>query len=187
MFGSKHYINLISITLIGITAFLFILKFSYIYTDFQTVLSVGFIGFYLIAILLLNKYSGSILPLAKDKSFIIVYSGLAIAAILYIYLVPRIGQINRLTAIQDWWDLFFEGIFPYKSKLTPSSFPALFVIALPFELIGNLGWLQVIGLALFMYLSYNLTASSRAFALFSSSFDETVSKESVMISSNSDE
>jgi hypothetical protein len=64
----------------------------------------------------------------------------------------------------EWIELLFNGIYPYTSDLTPSSFPMLFYIAMPFYFIGKLGFLEVIGLGVFLFLSFRYLNSPKQIA-----------------------
>ncbi len=161
MYSSKHLINSISAGIIIFISGLFVLKYSHIYVGYEAVI----VSFYFLSVLLLlklvNKIKTEKYAALNQNFFYLLFISIVLLSIISIYAVPRIGEINRLTAIQDWLRLFFDEQFPYNSKLTPSSYPALFFMSLPFELLGNLGWLEVIGLAIFLFVSINTAYSAK--------------------------
>lgn len=65
---------------------------------------------------------------------------------------PRDFRVGRYWALWEWNEKFLKGVFPYGGPTRPSGFPFLFLFALPFYLLGDLGLLQVFGLLLFAYL-----------------------------------
>ncbi len=79
-----------------------------------------------------------------------------VSALLIILFTPRLGAIGRLPSIEEWLGMLFAGEFPYNSGLTPSSFPGLFLMALPLWLIGNAGLIEIAGLILFFYLVFSI-------------------------------
>jgi hypothetical protein len=64
---------------------------------------------------------------------------------------PESMRVTRYPAIRDWLDHLLRGHFPYASAVLPSSFPVLFLIALPFHAIGNLGLLQIAAFGAFAW------------------------------------
>ena len=129
----------------GLISALFVLKYAEIY------LNLGFASVLFYAAFFTGAVYLSGLKVVLNRSRYFKTAGfLLLVSVLAIYLTPRLGSIGRLPSIVDWWDLFFQGTFPYNSHLTPSSFPFLFVTALPFYLIGQIGWLVVIGLTIIL-------------------------------------
>jgi hypothetical protein len=76
-------------------------------------------------------------------------------------LEPGALQLDRWSALHNFWDAAFRGEYPYQAGShmgNPiSGFPALFLLALPFYWLGDAGYLQVaavIGLAVVMMLKF---------------------------------
>lgn len=65
-----------------------------------------------------------------------------------VLLTPDESRVGRLIAIRQWTANFVSGHFPYDAPVRPSSFPMLFLVALPFSLTGMEGLLQPLGLAI---------------------------------------
>ncbi|RMH70748.1 MAG: hypothetical protein D6675_08415 [Gemmatimonadetes bacterium] len=72
--------------------------------------------------------------------------------VLVMSIIPIKTQVGRAIAIQEWLENLFQGQFPYRAESLPSGFPVLFLIAAPFYLLGDIGYLEVIGIALFVIL-----------------------------------
>lgn len=115
-------------------------------------------GIYLLIFFLIILYISRIkiekLKFLNRRSLVIFSIFIILAVFLWITFIPRFGQIGRLPAIQDWLDRFFSGKFPYNSPFTPSAYPFLFFLSIPFYLIGNPGYLEVTGLGLFLLLLF---------------------------------
>jgi hypothetical protein len=65
---------------------------------------------------------------------------------------PARIAVGRHLALHEWLTRLLDGEFPYAALSNPSGLPFLFVLALPFYLLGDLGLLQVAGFLLFAYL-----------------------------------
>lgn len=64
---------------------------------------------------------------------------------------PEALRVTRYPAIREWLDHLLHGRFPYASAVLPSSFPVLFLIALPFHWIGDPGFLQIAAFGAFAW------------------------------------
>jgi hypothetical protein len=100
-------------------------------------------------------------PLIKYKNLLLVGKIFSILVIVYILFFPRLGEIGRLPAIEDWLYRFNNGLFPYNSTHTPSSYPVIFFIAYPFYLINATGIIEFMGIAIFMFLLFKGGDSNR--------------------------
>jgi hypothetical protein len=67
---------------------------------------------------------------------------------------PKDFRVGRYAALLEWLERFLSGIFPYGGLTRPSGFPFLFLFALPFYLLGDLGLLQIFSFLLFAYLLF---------------------------------
>ncbi len=103
-----------------------------------------------------------------------VWAGLAayVAALLAVYLRvdPESLNIDRWSALDRFWDALSRGEYPYvRTHLGShiSGFPGLFVVALPFWLLGDVGLMQFAALAAFAALALRAArdAGSAAFVL----------------------
>jgi len=82
----------------------------------------------------------------------IYYVGLVIATAALTIVMhqfdPAALRGGRLPAIEDWLGHLLHGEFPYGSAIHPSGFPFLFILVLPFYLLGNAGWWQIVSFVL---------------------------------------
>jgi hypothetical protein len=150
MFSKANYINLISLLVILLVNSLFLYKFSVIYTGFPVLITLLYmLGF---TVIIYAAGNAKQIPLLNKKILTIKAILVSAAVLAFILLFPRLGEIGRLPAIEDWIDRFRAGLFPYNSPHTPSSYPVIFFLAYPFHLMGNAGVLPFFGTILFMFL-----------------------------------
>ena len=73
----------------------------------------------------------------------------ALLAIVMLQFDPATLRSGRAPAINDWLGRFLHGEYPYGSGTSPSGFPFLFILALPFYLLGEVGWWHIASFVLF--------------------------------------
>ena len=56
---------------------------------------------------------------------------------------PQNINVGRYPALHDWITRFLAGKFPYGSDVNPSGMPFLFMLAMPFYFLGDLGFFQI--------------------------------------------
>lgn len=105
-----------------------------------------------------------ILLFLKKKEFglslkmqnVIYFSMIAFLAIFFTLLMfhfdPQKIRVGRYPAMYDWITRFFNSEFPYASGTYPSGFPFLFVMAVPFYFLGDLGFFQIFSFLAFAVL-----------------------------------
>lgn len=105
-----------------------------------------------------------ILLLLKKKEFrfslemqnLLYFSMIAFLAIFFTFLMfhfdPQKIRVGRYPATYDWITRFFNSEFPYASGTYPSGFPFLFVMAMPFYFLGDLGFFQIFSFLAFAVL-----------------------------------
>lgn len=172
MFNGKKLINVISLVLVLIVNLVYLTKYSVNYNALPYI----FIPAYALAVL------GGALLLTGRRHLLVparIYAGMdfrkkllvpfsvifSTAVIIYIIMVPRMGEIGRLPAIQDWINCLLNGSFPYNSPYTPSGYPGLFLLSSPFYFIGNIGLLEAAGIVLFFIIVLHVRDSNRGIAV----------------------
>ena len=149
MFTKKHYINSISLLLIGFVSILFVFKYSELYLDNSIIITLAFAVLFFYVFYSLDKVEVSKLVFLDEKFFKIILGALIIILFLTITLLPKSIEVPRLIAIDAWLNRFFSGEFPYDKSEYSFAFPVFYLFASPFYLIGKVGYLDVIALALF--------------------------------------
>nr|MBN2277520.1 hypothetical protein [candidate division Zixibacteria bacterium] len=102
------------------------------------------------AVILFHK-SGSVLRGPHwDTIYVLLVTALAVfLTVIMFQFHPDQIAVGRYPALNDWLDHLMNGQYPYYSPTHPSGFPMIFFIALPFKLIGDIGFLQILGFILF--------------------------------------
>jgi hypothetical protein len=80
-------------------------------------------------------------PWATLAAAVVVAAGLTVVMRRF---DPEAIHVTRYAALDQWIARLFAGEFPYASTAAPSSFPFMFVWAMPWYLLGDLGLLQIV-------------------------------------------
>ncbi|NIN00764.1 MAG: hypothetical protein GTO24_22590, partial [candidate division Zixibacteria bacterium] len=129
----------------GLTNALFVYKYSSRITSQFWAISLLYLIVVGLLVLLLYRKTES--ALSSGQATLIYFSLIALLAI-SLYLVmshfdPEGIRVGRYPAMHDWISRFLNSEFPYASPTRPSGFPFLFVMAMPFYLLGDLGFFQI--------------------------------------------
>jgi hypothetical protein len=139
---------------------LFILKYGKQITNLYPLLVLCYIIAVLIAIVLATRLSAAILT---DRQIGLLFWALCASFVILLLIVldsvnPFQVNVDRWSAISYFLDSLLAGRFPYAAKShlgNPiSGLPGLFIIGLPFYLIGDVGLLQIFGFIVFSFLVY---------------------------------
>ncbi|MHB8578683.1 MAG: hypothetical protein ACYDA4_02340 [Ignavibacteriaceae bacterium] len=150
MLGKNNIRNTAAIILISFISGLYFIKYSAIYLKHSILLTALYLIIFFAVLLFLDRLNYKRFVFLNQK-FIVVFSSIVVfISFLWITFLPRLGEVGRLPAIEDWIKRFFNGSFPYNSPFTPSGFPVLFILSIPFYLLKNIGYLEVIGLSLLL-------------------------------------
>lgn len=147
MFTGKKLINIISLILTLFVSILFLIKYTIIY-NFYTAVTVP-VYFLVITGLIIAAGNANLDSIINKKIILLKATLFSAAVLIFIIAVPRMGEIGRLPALEDWLLYFQNEKFPYNSPYNPSAFPVMFFIAYPLYILGNTGLLEFIGIILF--------------------------------------
>jgi hypothetical protein len=78
---------------------------------------------------------------------------------------PQNINVGRYPALHDWISRLLAGQFPYGSDINPSGMPFLFILAMPFYLLGDLGLFQIFAFLIFAALVYRQSGGDLAASL----------------------
>lgn len=165
MFSLTKIRNITALSLILFVNLIFVYKYTIQYNLIPTAAIPLYILIFLLIIFYLNRKDKSIITKYISKYFLSISLTTIVIWTAFIYLIPREGEIGRLTAIEEWLILFFEGIYPYTSYITPSAFPLFYFLVSPFYFINQLGFLEVLGLAFLLIAIKNASRSSKALSI----------------------
>jgi hypothetical protein len=91
--------------------------------------------------------------------------------ILFQYIKVETLNVDRWSVISSFWEQAFTGQYPYNAQSHMGNYPAplpfYFILALPFDLIGEIGYLAILGIIIFaVFLRKNLSPSGSFGSLF---------------------
>jgi hypothetical protein len=92
-------------------------------------------------------------PHRKRSNAVFVVSVVFIALTLTLIMLhfdPGHIRVGRYPALEDWIARLLNGQYPYISPTRPSGFPFLFLLAMPFYLLGDLGLLQIFAFLIYV-------------------------------------
>jgi hypothetical protein len=98
------------------------------------------------------------IELSPDRYRLLYITCTLVATIFLIILMfqfdPKNIAVGRYPAIYDWITKLIHGEFPYASPMRPSGFPFLFIMAIPFYLLGDIGLFQIFSFIIFAGILY---------------------------------
>ncbi|MFC1681250.1 hypothetical protein ACFL1S_05625 [Pseudomonadota bacterium] len=128
---------------------LFLYKYASRLTDYFLLIIIAYILAAGSLLILLDR-----IPLKKfTQIHIFLILGIFLISALIIFRMISIDTLNvdRWSVIASFWDTAFHGLPPYSAisihDNSPGPFPFYFVLALPFHLIGEIGWMTVLAMA----------------------------------------
>jgi hypothetical protein len=161
VFTKNHYINIVSLLLLGIVSSLFMFKYSSRISSAPVL----FTGLYLILFwflaLSLDKMNYKIKALSDKKLLAFFIIAASVVFIIGLNYIPIHEKVGRYVAMKSWLENFRYGFYPYSRNGNPTGFPGLFFIASPFYLLGDAGYLEVFGFFLFSLLILNYSATPK--------------------------
>ena len=145
----------VSISCLLIINFLFSFKYLTRITDFAWVLALGLTIFYVV--LLAHKLKFNISAQAyKLFSITLIILFVIAASITFSKVNVENLNVDRWSVISSFWEAIFAGEYPYMARShmenIPGPMPFYHVLALPFYLLGELGYFSLLGLFVLLYL-----------------------------------
>ncbi len=142
----------------GWSNLLFVYKYAIRFTANPWLWILGYSIFLVVLLVLL--WTDIVFKMGTGKrNAVFAVSVVSIALFLYFIMSqfdPAQIRVGRFPALYDWLSRLLRGQFPYLSPARPSGFPFLFVLALPFYMLGDLGLMQI-----FAFLIYALLIHAR--------------------------
>lgn len=147
MFQFNKVINVISLTIISFCTILFVTKYGFRAVGLWSI-PLSLVVAYLIYLFLtlVEKWTPAWQSVMNKKKYFppAIYLGAIFTlGMMWIEFDTRVG---RFYAINEWLDLMAIGQYPYAGGTNPSGFPFLFLSAVPFYFLGNVGFLIPIGI-----------------------------------------
>lgn len=160
--------NIISVSILSIVGALFVFKYSsrLISNTFAVLLIVAvyIIGYQALFIFLNRLDAKKHAWLSNQRLLLAAFGLLIIGAIVVVTIMPDTSRVTRYSAIVEWIRRWQAGQFPWggQTQFAPSGLPFLFMLALPFYYLGNIGYMEVIGIILFGVILLKFYAQNRA-------------------------
>ncbi len=145
----------ISFFLFIVVNFLFTIKYTERITPFYLIISISFIAFYV----LLWKYRTKLNPF-HSKLNIVNLSIVLLFIFGSFFIFSRVPQeslmVDRWSVISSFWDNYFSDKYAYLATSHmgnyPGPMPFYYILALPFYLLGELGYFSLLGIIAFLSL-----------------------------------
>jgi hypothetical protein len=148
--------DICALTVYGLINTLFVYKYAARITSHPWITSLLYLALLgLLALLLYRKTELRLSPATENLVYFCMIVLFAVALSLVMsHFDPQKIRVGRYPALQDWISRLFDSEFPYNSHTRPSGFPFLFVMAMPFYLLGDVGFFQVFTFPIFAGLVY---------------------------------
>jgi len=147
--------NIIIICILGIVGAIFVFKYgarivnniNIIYLIVMIYIIIYMTFFIFVWQFDLSQYSWT----RNTPPLFAVFTTLIIGATIIVTVLPDVSRVSRFSAIIEWIERLLAGQFPWGSQtqFNPSGLPFLFIVAMPFYYVGNIGYLEIIGVILF--------------------------------------
>ncbi|MFQ6032265.1 MAG: hypothetical protein ACE5K2_05020 [Candidatus Zixiibacteriota bacterium] len=148
--------DIFSFTIYTLINALFVYKYSSrIISQFWAASLVYIVIVSLLIVLLFRK--GGLRSSVKTQNSIYFFLIAFFAIVLTFSMIqfdPQQIRVGRYPAMYDWITKLLSSEFPYASDTNPSGFPFLFVMAMPFYFLGDLGFFQIFSFLTFAVLLY---------------------------------
>ncbi len=130
---------------------LFVWKYAADYLQYPLILSLIYIVIIFIVIYLVSRdYKINLSKSVQNRIyFSVVFLSACILTIIMLQFDPAKIAVGRYPAMYEWISRLLRGEFPYVSDINPSGFPFLFVLAIPFYILGDLGFFQIFSFLVF--------------------------------------
>lgn len=130
---------------------LFVWKYAADYLQYPLMLSLIYIVIITIAIYLtLRGHRVNLSKSVQNKIyFSVVFLSACVLTIIMLQFDPARIAVGRYPAMYEWITRLLSGEFPYASSANPSGFPFLFILAIPFYILGDLGFFQIFSFLVF--------------------------------------
>lgn len=158
--------DICSFVIYGLINALFVYKYTSRITQQAWAASLVYViiaGFLIVLLFRKDEFTASL-----RTQNLIYFSSIAFLAILLSLLMfhfdPQEIRVGRYPALYDWITRLFNSEYPYASDTTPSGFPFIFVMAMPFYLLGDLGFFQIFSFltfAVLVHLRYGEKSTNR--------------------------
>lgn len=194
LFKINNIKTLISFFLFIVVNFLFTIKYIERITPYYLIVAVIY-SFFCISIWKYQKTLTSFLSKFRFTNSILIVFFVLVFALLFIKIPQETLNVDRWSVISSFWDNYFSDKYVYLATSHmgnyPGPMPFYYILALPFYLLGELGYFSLFGLIVFLILlKYDKVASSKQTVfivlLFISTFNfwEVISRSNIFLNAS---
>jgi hypothetical protein len=168
MFTIKHFINLISSSVIGLISLIFVYKYSLVNFNHPALLAVAYILLFIFVIFSFDRIKIITGRKEKNKYFFTAIIFFVLLLLYYVLFTSKPNSSFELLSIKNWLDNFYHGEFPYRLRSTFTAYPFLYLFASPFYWTGNIALLEVLAWALvgLLLILHSITVREKIIKLF---------------------
>lgn len=144
---------------------LFVWKYAHDRIQYPLILSLIYIVIIAIVLfLVLRDYRTDLSANIQNRIYfsIVAFFACALTIIMFQFDPGKIA-VGRYPAMYEWITRLLSGEFPYASSVNPSGLPFLFIVAIPFYLLGDLGFFQIFSFLVFGFITYKESGKSDLF------------------------
>ncbi len=130
---------------------LFIWKYASDYLQYPVIIPLIYLVVIITALyFLLRDYEINLSANIQNRIYfsVVIISACVLTIIMFQFDPVRIA-VGRYPAMYEWITRLLSGEFPYASNINPSGFPFLFILAIPFYILGDLGLFQIFSFLVF--------------------------------------
>ncbi len=146
--------QIVAFSLLGFVNLIFAFKYFSRYIDHSLLLSVFYIAFLVALFISLKRVRYRFLESAWFFSSILFLYCLG-HVVLFHFISVKTLNVDRWSVISSFWEQVFKGQYPYNALSNmgsyPAPFPFYFLMALPFHIIGEIGYFSLTGIIIFAY------------------------------------
>jgi hypothetical protein len=165
---AEHRISFSNFSLACIYIFinvLFVWKYASDRIHYSLILSLIYIvTISIFLFLVLREYRTNLSASVQNRIYFSAVVFLAcILTVLMFHFDPGKIAVGRYPAMHDWITRLLHGEFPYASSVNPSGLPFLFILAIPFYILGDLGFLQIFSFLMLAFIAHIESGKSDLF------------------------
>lgn len=153
LIGTKNITNSISFLLFIVVNFLFTAKYLERITPYYLIIAIIFSLFYF-SVWKYQKPLTSFLSKFKFINSALITCFIFVFAVLFTKVTQESLNVDRWSVISSFWDNYFSGEYVYLATSHmgnyPGPMPFYYILALPFYLIGDLGYFSLLGIIAFL-------------------------------------
>ncbi len=149
--GKISTANLIRACIYIFMNILFVWKYASDYLPYPVISALIYLGI-IITVLYFSLRDNEINLSANVQNriyFSLVFFSACVLTVIMLQFDPAKIAVGRYPAMYEWITRLLSGEFPYASGVNPSGFPFLFILAVPFYILGDIGFFQIFSFLVF--------------------------------------